>query len=856
MNGEAQALAVVGVDTPDFGKTTGKFNYTLTNEDINKSGGGNIQFTVGIMDAKDTCVTSSLKLYDFNVSSAAAVESDFSGKGLIDGLDAYMASESVTEIKNEDGEVTTEGTILKLSAAGSENSDGQTLGEDTSDNWNIGGLTQVFSLNSFGGFETLGVGTGSNNGKVAIWTTDSNGEIIDEDIDTLDDSEAWVSIAEATANGYEEKFGKDLDLNGLVSSGTGSDDGIVLKNSSDSFDNVALTDANGAISQAGTETFTVEKAISSQGFQLFNSAATGYQLYLKGKGTKFGKIGIAEVTASGVMGEIEWQSNNDIDSIENLFNEDIDGNNLISGESTYQLVNEENKKVVFKSKKGVAYNDQTSSLWDAKASTDANGKLKVIVEGSQGKNKDGQLKVLAANENGIYSNSSNWKEKSAAIESGWENTFNYDIDKNGLITGENYKAVSTFGTVEITNKNGNGYDNDSNNIWDAVSAAQTNKGFKVFLAGEDGKSKEDQYKVWNTNDEGVIKNGSKWTSTTSAVNKGWENTFDYDLDNNGLITGGKYKAVGSNGTVLITNKNGGSYKNSSNSSWNAAAATEVSGGYKVILEGEDGGSKEDEVKVWKTDEDGVIKNSSNWISVDSAVNKGWENTFSTDLDNNGLISGGKYKVASSTGAVLITNKNGGEYDDNFNSVWNASAAVEYENGYKILLAGVENKSKEGQVKVWTANKDGVLINISGWEDAEAFFEEDDYFSSVELPEYFESEDSEGIVEGNSVIANLNGQALSLASSDNITGIQVDQYSNSAADDNVDSNEPTTESSSYDNFILEPMESTIFDEEAATTLVQAATDQSFEDSTIQLSSDIGTTSEVSTLTNASEDNLVI
>ena len=113
---------------------------------------------------------------------------------------------------------------------------------------------------------------------------------------------------------------------------------------------------------------------------------------------------------------------------------------------------------------------------------------------------------------------------------------------------------------------------------------------------------------------------------------------------------------------------------------------------------------------------------------------------------------------------------------------------------------MKTRAKEG-CKVWTANKDGVLINISGWEDAEAFFEEDDYFSSVELPEYFESEDSEGIVEGNSVIANLNGQALSLASSDNITGIQVDQYSNSAADDNVDSNEPTTESSSL--IIIEP-----------------------------------------------------
>ena len=92
----------------------------------------------------------------------------------------------------------------------------------------------MFSLNSFGGFETLSVGTGVNTGKVAIWETDANGQIVGEDIDTLDQSSAWKSVAQATAEGYEAKFGKDLDLDGLVSSGDGSAS-VVLKNSSDSF---------------------------------------------------------------------------------------------------------------------------------------------------------------------------------------------------------------------------------------------------------------------------------------------------------------------------------------------------------------------------------------------------------------------------------------------------------------------------------------------------------------------------------------------------------------------------------------------------------------------------------------------
>ena len=81
VNGEAQALAVVGVDTPNYGKTTGTFNYTITNEDINKSGGNNVQFSVGIMDAIDTCVTSTLKLYDFKVDSTASTDNEFEWKG-------------------------------------------------------------------------------------------------------------------------------------------------------------------------------------------------------------------------------------------------------------------------------------------------------------------------------------------------------------------------------------------------------------------------------------------------------------------------------------------------------------------------------------------------------------------------------------------------------------------------------------------------------------------------------------------------------------------------------------------------------------------------------------------------------
>ena len=66
------------------------------------------------MDAIDTCVTTSLKLSDFSVSSEDAVESNFSGKGLIDGInEAYMVSGKLTETLDAAGEVVDSGVVLK-----------------------------------------------------------------------------------------------------------------------------------------------------------------------------------------------------------------------------------------------------------------------------------------------------------------------------------------------------------------------------------------------------------------------------------------------------------------------------------------------------------------------------------------------------------------------------------------------------------------------------------------------------------------------------------------------------------------------------------------------------------------------
>ena len=284
------SLAVVGVDTPNYGKTTGVVNYTITDTDITNAAGSNIQFSVGIMDALDTCVESYLKLSNFSVSASGSTPADINSNGLLDGLDAYMVS---ADLENVSGSV-------KLTDSAAE-----TIGNSTSDNWNIDGTVATTEDNLLSGFDILASGTGSNVGKVAVWTADADGVLTDLSIDEMDNSDLWVTIEEAIDSGYEEKFGKDFNNDGLISSASNSA-GITLKNGSSTSDNVQLVDADGnAITQSGTSNFTVEKSLSSSGFSLFNAESTGYQVLVKGTGSKSYQWGISEVDQTGIMGDID-----------------------------------------------------------------------------------------------------------------------------------------------------------------------------------------------------------------------------------------------------------------------------------------------------------------------------------------------------------------------------------------------------------------------------------------------------------------------------------------------------------------------------------------------------------------------
>ena len=123
--------------------------------------------------------------------------------------------------------------------------------------------------------------------------------------------------------------------------------------------------------------------------------------------------------------------------------------------------------------------------------------------------------------------------KIEAADSGWEDSYQSDLDNNGLISGGSaYKIASSNGAIQLQNKWGTTYDDDTTKSWNALSAYETDTGYDVLLTGEEQSSLNGKIKVWVTDTKGVITEGSEWTDIYKAVESGWEDSYQQDIDNN------------------------------------------------------------------------------------------------------------------------------------------------------------------------------------------------------------------------------------------------------------------------------------------------------------------------------------
>lgn len=135
-------------------------------------------------------------------------------------------------------------------------------------------------------------------------------------------------------------------------------------------------------------------------------------------------------------------------------------------------------------------------------------------------------------------------------------------------------AGSEAGAVTITHRNGQTYNNSTHGNWDAAAAVKADDGFQVLLEGTG--SHNDRFYFWTTNSDGVITKGSGWKSADAATGLGWEDTFSFDTngdgiigvlvddDQNGLVDNlTNYQMVSEVGAITLNNNNGGTYSDAS-----------------------------------------------------------------------------------------------------------------------------------------------------------------------------------------------------------------------------------------------------------------------------------------------------
>ena len=118
-------------------------------------------------------------------------------------------------------------------------------------------------------------------------------------------------------------------------------------------------------------------------------------------------------------------------------------------------------------------------------------------------------------------------------------TFNYDgipVDLNGdgfVDEITNYQMWTVSGGVDLKNRRGKTYSDDSSRMWDAIKAVETNVGFLVLVEGH--RNKEGKYIIVSADDEGVVGGKSRWLNGNQMTNEGYEELFAMDFNGNGVV---------------------------------------------------------------------------------------------------------------------------------------------------------------------------------------------------------------------------------------------------------------------------------------------------------------------------------
>ena len=290
--------------------------------------------------------------------------------------------------------------------------------------------------------------------------------------------------------------------------------------------------------------------------------------------------------------------------------------------------------------------------WEAtKAIPDGDG-FDVLLEGS-GPLVD-RYYVWNVGSDGVIKSASDWLGGNQMLSRGYEDAFNLDFDGDGIVGvppvidangdglvdgGGHYRLYSSGSAIDLKNKRGRTYSDQTNPVWDVVQAIQASDGFKVLLEGSDRLA--GRFNVWNVGSDGVIKSGSGWLTANQMVLRGYEDEFVRDIDNDGitgmplvvdangdgLVDGdGSYRLFRNGDAVDLVTAGGQSLSDQTNPLWNVTRAVVVDDGFNVLVEGT--GRLTDFYLVWSVDSEGVIEPSSGgWSTPSRLIEVGYADLF-------------------------------------------------------------------------------------------------------------------------------------------------------------------------------------------------------------------------------------
>ena len=109
-----------------------------------------------------------------------------------------------------------------------------------------------------------------------------------------------------------------------------------------------------------------------------------------------------------------------------------------------------------------------------------------------------------------------------------------DADGDGFVdASSDYKLFRDGLAVPLTNRNGRTFSDNTSSLWNAIKAISSETGFQVLLQGS--ARFNGRFRIWDVDSSGVLSSFSRWTTTSQALNDGWESLFGDLIQPDGVI---------------------------------------------------------------------------------------------------------------------------------------------------------------------------------------------------------------------------------------------------------------------------------------------------------------------------------